>query len=105
RDRAAIATMRALGFRASDIAKQYFARSALVAAAGVLLGSLLANSLGEALAGAVISSFGAAAFEFSADPFAAHLVIPLAIGGAALAATAAGAAGSGRVKIAECTRE
>jgi len=109
RDRPAIAAMRALGLRGSDIAKQYFARSALVAAAGIILGAVLANTLGEALAGALISSFGAASFEFAADPVASYVLIPLAVAGSALAGTAAaasaGASGIGRIKIAESIKE
>lgn len=105
RDRVQIAALRALGFRNSDLTRQYLARSALVAGAGVLLGSLLANTLGESLVGVLISLFGAASFEFAADPLSAYLLIPLAVAVAALAATAAGAAGAGRIGIAQTIRE
>ena len=105
RDRVQIAALRALGFRNSDLTRQYLARSALVAGAGVLAGSLLANTLGESLAGALISLFGAASFEFAADPLVAGLLIPLAVALAALAATAAGAAGAGRIDVAQTIRE
>jgi len=109
RDRPAIAAMRALGLRGSDIAKQYFARSALVAAAGIILGAVLANTLGEALAGALISSFGAASFEFAADPVASYVPDVLAVAGSALrdhvTPASAGASGIGRIKIAESIKE
>jgi putative ABC transport system permease protein len=105
RDRVSIAALRALGFRNSDIARQYLARSALVAGIGVLAGSLLANTLGESLVGALISLFGASSFEFAADPLSAWLLIPLAVALSALAATAAGAAGAGRIGIAQTIRE
>ncbi|NLJ47092.1 MAG: ABC transporter permease, partial [Treponema sp.] len=105
RDRVSIAALRALGFRNSDLIRQYLARSALVAGIGVLAGSLMANTLGESLVGVLISLFGAASFEFAADPLSAYILIPLAVALAALAATAAGAAGAGRIDVAQTIRE
>ncbi len=105
RDRVSIAALRALGFRNSDLTRQYLARSALVAGIGVLAGSLLANTLGESLVGVLISLFGAASFEFAADPLSAYILIPLAVALAALTATAAGALGAGRIDIAQTIRE
>lgn len=52
KDRYAIAVMKAFGFTNADIQVQYVARSVFVLSLGVLLGILLANTLGEALAGA-----------------------------------------------------
>jgi len=87
KDRHSIATMKALGFRNADIRRQYAARSVLVVAAGVVLGTLLANTAGEALAGQVIAQFGGSSFAFIVDPFAAYLLSPLLIAVAVLAAT------------------
>lgn len=105
RDRVEIATMRALGFRRSDLLSQYLARSGLVVLAAMMLGTILANTLGEALAGILIASFGAAFFEFSADPVSAYFLIPLGLAASILAATALGASEAVKIKIAESVRE
>lgn len=87
KDRHSIATMKALGFRNTDIRRQYAARSVLVVAAGVVLGTLFANTAGEALAGQVIAQFGGSSFGFVVDPFTAYVLSPLLIAVAVLAAT------------------
>jgi putative ABC transport system permease protein len=57
--------MKAFGFRDSDITAQYVAprSQCLSLIIGIVLGTLLANTLGEALAGVVISSFVASSFR------------------------------------------
>ena len=77
KDRYSIAVMKALGFTNSDIKVQYASRSVFVLMVGIVLGTLLANTLGERLAGAVISSFGASAFHFVVNPLSAYLYSPL----------------------------
>jgi len=105
KDRYAIAVMKAFGFTNSDIRAQYAARSGFVLIVGVLLGTLMANTLGEALAGAVIASFGAASFSFVVDPLSAYVLSPLLMAAATLFATWTGTLDAGRIRIAEHIRE
>jgi putative ABC transport system permease protein len=105
KDRYAIAVMKAFGFTNSDIKAQYVARSVFVLIIGILLGTLLANTLGEVLAGAVIGSFGAASFRFIVNPLFAYLLSPLLMAGVVLAATFFGTLDAGQIKISENIKE
>lgn len=105
KDRYAIAVMKAFGFTNTDIKMQYVARSVFVLVIGILLGTLLANTLGETLAGAVIASFGAASFKFIVNPAFAYLFSPLMMAGAVLAATFFGTLDAGQIKISESIKE
>lgn len=105
KDRYAIAVMKAFGFTNADIKAQYVARAILVVAVGIMLGTLLANTLGEALAGAVIASFGASSFEFVVNPLFAYLLSPLLLAAVTLLATFAGTLDAGQINISEYIRE
>ncbi|GIP34240.1 ABC transporter permease [Paenibacillus sp. J2TS4] len=105
KDRYSIAVMKAFGFTNSDIQAQYVSRSVFVLIIGVALGTLLANTLGERLAGAVISSFGASAFHFTVNPLAAYLLSPLMMIGSVLIATIIGTSGAGQIKISDNIKE
>lgn len=105
KDRYSIAVMKAFGFTNSDITAQYVVRSVLVLAVGIVVGTLLANTLGEALAGMLISSRGVSSFTFVVNPFSAYLICPLLMVCSVLVATMAGTAGAGRVKVSESIQE
>ncbi len=105
KDRYAIAVMKAFGFTNTDIRAQYGARAAFVLVVGVVLGTLLANTLGEALMGAVIASFGAGAFKFIVNPVFAYLLSPLLMAGVVLAATFFGTLDAGQIKISDNIKE
>jgi putative ABC transport system permease protein len=105
KDRFSIAVMKAAGFTNSDITQQYVSRSGFVLIGGIVLGTLLANTLGEQLAGAVISSFGASAFNFAVNPVTAYLLSPLMMAGAVLIATIIGTSRAGKIKISENIKE
>lgn len=105
KDRYAIAVMKAFGFTNADIRAQYVARAIFILIVGVVLGTLLANTLGEALAGAVIASFGAASFKFIVNPAFAYLLSPLLMAGMVLAATFLGTLDAGQIKISENIKE
>ncbi|WP_058302928.1 ABC transporter permease [Gorillibacterium timonense] len=105
KNRPSIAIMKALGFNSSDIRTQYASRSVFVLLVGILLGTLLANTLGERLAGAVISSFGAASFTFAIHPLTAYGLYPLLMIGTVLIATRIGTASVSRTRIAEHIKE
>lgn len=105
KNRYSIAVMKAFGFTNSDIKAQYFSRSIFVLIAGIVLGTLLANTFGEALAGAVISSFGASSFKFAVNPLSAYLLCPLMMVCSVLIATIAGTSGAGQIKISKNVKE
>ncbi len=105
KDRYAIAVMKAFGFTNSDIKAQYVTRSVFVLLIGIFLGTLLANTLGEALAGAVIASFGAASFKFIINPVFAYLISPLMMASGVLAATILGTQDAGHIAISENIKE
>ncbi|MNO69749.1 FtsX-like permease family protein [compost metagenome] len=94
-----IAVMKALGFTNADIKAQYVSRSVFVLIVGIVLGTLLANTLGEVLAGAVIASFGASSFHFVVNPVSAYLLCPFMMVCAVLIATNIGISGAGQIKI------
>ncbi|MCH7322139.1 ABC transporter permease [Solibacillus sp. MA9] len=105
KDRYSIAAMKAFGFTNSDIKKQYISRSFFVLIVGIVLGTLLANTLGEVLAGAIISSFGAAIFNFEVNSLSAYLFSPLLMICAVLIATIIGVSVTGQIKISENIKE
>jgi putative ABC transport system permease protein len=105
KDRYSIAVLKAFGFTNSDIKAQYVARSVFVLIVGLLLGTLLANTLGEALAGRVIASLGASSFDFKVNPYSAYLLSPLVMACAVLCATIFGIADARQIRIFENIRE
>ncbi|WP_044641915.1 ABC transporter permease [Risungbinella massiliensis] len=105
KDRYSIAVMKALGFTNSDMKTQYVSRSVFVLIIGIVLGTILANTLGEILAGAVVSSFGASTFEFTVNPISAYLLSPLMMICTVLIATMIGTSGAGKIKISENIKE
>jgi putative ABC transport system permease protein len=72
---------------------------------GIVLGTLLANTLGEILAGAMVSYFGASAFHFTVNPLSAYLLSPLMMIGTVLIATIIGTSRAGQIKISESIKE
>lgn len=105
KDRSAIAVLRAVGFTDADLKKQFVTRSASVLIVGMVLGTLLANTLGETFAGMAIASFGAASFQFEVNPISAYLVSPVMMAGAVLTATIIGTSGIKRITIFDNIRE
>jgi putative ABC transport system permease protein len=105
KDRYSIAVMKAFGFTNSDVTAQYVSRSVFVLIVGIVLGTLLANTLGEILAGTVISSFGASTFNFAVNPLSIYLFSPLLMICSILMATIIGISGTGHIKISENIKE
>lgn len=105
KDRYSIAVMKAVGFTNKSIRRQYAVRSIFVLMIGIISGTLLANTLGEALGGMVISSFGASSFEFMINGVQAYLLCPLMMVCAVLIGTTLGTSGAGQIKISENIKE
>lgn len=105
KDRYPIAILKSMGFTGSDIRGQYLTRSITVLALGVIIGTILANTLGELVGVAIVSSFGAATFHFEVNPWFVYLVSPLLITGCVIAATMFGVTGIQALKISEHIKE
>ena len=105
KERYSIAAMKALGFTKQDITLQYISRSVFILITGLILGILLANTLGGWLAGLVISQLGASSFHFTINPLSAYLINPFIMACTVLIATRIGTAGTGQIRISENIKE
>ncbi len=105
KDRYPIAILKSLGFTDADIEGQYLTRSFIVLALGVIIGTVLANTLGEYVGVALVSSFGASSFNFVVNPVFAYLVSPLLITVYVYTATLLGASDIRPLKISEHIKE
>lgn len=105
KDQYPIAILKSLGFTGTDIKKQYLTRSITVLVMGVITGTILANTLGELVGVAIISSFGATSFDFTITPWFVYFVSPLLITGGVVVATILGIWGVQTIKISEHIKE
>lgn len=105
KDRYSLSVMKALGFSNWDIMIQYLSRSALMLILGVVPGIILANTLGEVLAGIVISRFGASSFKFEVNPLFVYLLSPLLMASTVLITTIIGTFDVKQIKITENIKE
>lgn len=78
-DTARVATLRALGFRDGQIRAQYTVRAVVLLLAGVVLGAVLANTVGGLLAGMLLFGVGLSGLHLIADPVLAWLATPAAL--------------------------
>jgi putative ABC transport system permease protein len=105
KDRYSIAILKSMGFTNSDIRRQYHTRSITVLALGVIIGTILANTLGELVGVAIVSSFGASTFHFMVNSWFVYLVSPLLITVCVFVATIVGVSGIQAIKISEHIKE
>lgn len=105
KDRYDIAVMKTLGFANSDIKLQYITRSLLILVLGIGIGTLLANTFGEVIAGMMISQVGASSFRFHINPIAAYLLAPMMMAGVVLIATILVTSKAGEIKLSEQIKE
>lgn len=99
RDRYSISVLKALGYTNGDIIKQYLSRSACIAVASAIIGIFLANTVGEWLAGALISSLGTASFQFISNPAYVYLLCPVMLIVAVFVSTIIGTHSIRNIKI------
>lgn len=99
KDRYPIAILKAMGFTSADIKRQYLTRSITVLVLGVMIGTILANTLGELVGVAIISSFGATTFHFTLNPWFVFFVSPLLLSSCVAIATMLGVTGIQALKI------
>ena len=76
REHSAIAIKKAIGFSNMDIRIQFGIRILLIEIAAIAIGSLLANYLGEAILGVIISAMGASKITLLVNPISAYLLFP-----------------------------
>ncbi len=105
KDRYSIAILKSMGFTSEGIRRQYLTRSVIVLALGVVIGTMMANTLGEYIGVAIISAFGATAFHFVVNPFFAYMISPLVIGSCVYIATLLGVRDIRPLKIFEHIKE
>jgi putative ABC transport system permease protein len=105
KDRYSIAVLKSMGFTARDIRRQYVLRSGIVFVLGVVIGTVLATTLGEYVGLALIASLGVSTFHFEINPLFAYLFAPLLLAVCVHAAALLGVSDIRRVKIFEHIKE
>ncbi len=105
KDRTSIAVLKSTGFTVRDIRRQYITRAFVVLVMGVVIGTILANTLGEFAGIVIVSSFGASAFSFTVNPWFAYLFAPLLIAACVYTATRLGVSGIRSLKISDHIKE
>lgn len=77
--RGEISLQKALGFKARDIMRSYFAKGIIPAVSGIAVGVLSANILGEMLCGAALKLLGADSFRFVINGGRVYFMLPMII--------------------------
>lgn len=105
KDHESIGILKALGFHHKDLTIQYMTRSVGVVIIAVILGVCLASTLGELLAGALMSGLGVISFKMIVSPIQAYILCPLLIIITVIVATLVGTTDIRRQKISENIKE
>ena len=105
KDRYQISVLKALGFTNKSIGRQYMIRSGVVLIFGTVLGIITANTLGEQVGAALMSSFGVTTFHFKINALFAYLISPLVIAGCVSVAAKIGITDIKSIKISEYIKE
>ncbi len=105
KDRHSIAVLKSISFTSADIRVQYLTRSIILAALGLVAGTVLANTLGEYAGMVILSAFGVSSINFIANPWFAYLFSPLLITVCVYISTLIGIADIRPVKISEHIKE
>lgn len=105
KDRHPIAILKSMGFTSKDICGQYLTRSITVLILGLIIGTILANTLGELVGVAIVSSFGATTFRFVVNPWFVYLISPLLIACCIITATRLGISGIQTLKVSDYIKE
>lgn len=105
KDRAQIAVLRSIGFAPRHIRMQYVTMTLAVLLAGIAAGTILANTLGQTLIGAVWSLLGAANMKFVIDPIRAYVICPLVLMTAVAVTAWIGTGSTRKSNIAEMIKE
>lgn len=79
KDYAQTAIMKSIGFSTNHIRTQYITRALLLLSIGAILGTVLANTIGQRLVSALLSFMGATRIQFEVDPVEAYIFAPLTL--------------------------
>lgn len=101
KNRHIISLHKALGFTGAELKVAWFIKGLLPVAAGICLGVVGGNPLGEGLCGMVLQSFGAASFRFVVGWGRILAGIPILLG-PAIVAIFMGISEISRIKAYEC---
>jgi len=77
REHSAIAIKKAIGFSNKDIRIQFGIRIIVIQFLAIVVGTVLANNLGEAFFGIMLSSMGASKITMLVEPVRAYLLCPV----------------------------
>lgn len=79
KDYSQIAAMRAIGFSASDIKKQYMLKAGTIAILGIIVGTFIANTIGEGIINVIlkISGIGIVKIDFIINTFISYALCPM----------------------------
>jgi putative ABC transport system permease protein len=79
KDYAQIAILKSIGVSLKDIRVQYVTRALLLLNIGILLGTIVSNTIGQYLVSALWSQMGASEISFVIDPVQAYILCPLGL--------------------------
>lgn len=79
KDNYSISILYSLGFSKKDIRKQYVARIVFILLLSLIIGTLLANTLGSLIATLALSNIGIANLHFVIKPYIVYLLLPLSL--------------------------
>lgn len=77
KDYSQIAILKSIGFSLGNIRLKYVTMSLVVLFTGIVLGTIISNTLGQKLVSGLLSVFGAANIKFVIDPVQAYILCPL----------------------------
>ena len=79
KDTGQIAIMKSIGASLMDVRAQYITRALLALNIGIILGTVISNTMGQYLVSALWSQMGASEIQFVIDPFQAYILCPLVL--------------------------
>jgi putative ABC transport system permease protein len=79
KDYAQIAILKSIGVSLKDIRVQYVTRALLLLNIGIVLGTIVSNTIGQYLVSALWSRMGASEISFVIDPVQAYILCPLGL--------------------------
>lgn len=105
KDQGQNALLKAIGFTNRDIYRQYVIKAAIILALGLLIGNLLAVTLGDWLGAALLSMIGISGIDFIRNPLFTYLLVPLAMLLSTFLATYLGIRGLKTTNISQLLKE
>ncbi|REK54652.1 MAG: ABC transporter permease [Thermobacillus sp.] len=105
KERPHTAILHSIGFAHRHIRTQYVTMSLAVLIAGIVIGTILSNTLGQILVGAIWSLLGASNIRFVIEPVQAYVVCPLILMLVVVVTTWIGTGPNRKVNIAEMIKE